>query len=36
LAETLRAALTFEERRAMPRQTGLTDDEERHLRDLLG
>ena len=36
LDETLRAALTFEERRAMPRQTGLTDDEERHLRDLLG
>ncbi|HBY23169.1 MAG TPA: oxidoreductase, partial [Propionibacteriaceae bacterium] len=36
LEETLRAALAFEERRTVPRQTGLTDDEEERLRLLLG
>ena len=35
LEESLRAALRYEEQRTVPRQTGLTDDEERHLRRLL-
>jgi nucleoside-diphosphate-sugar epimerase len=35
LAETLRGALEFEERRTTPRQAGLTDDEERRARDAL-
>lgn len=32
LRETLAAALAYEEERTEPRQTGLTDDEERALR----
>lgn len=35
LGDTLAAALASEERRAQPRQAGLTDTEERHVRSLL-
>ena len=35
LADTLAAALDYEESRGVPRQAGLTDDEERRLRHLL-
>lgn len=36
LAETLAAALKYEQRRDVPRQAGLTDGEEEALRRALG